>query len=412
MINKSASLKVSLRFLQLIIFSSLLLSILISELLYYSGITAVPLISGINKTLIYLLMLITALFCASKKKSYPRVLKIFLLFSIWTVISTLLGIDQDISKMRQIIQISCFAATLYIFYIVSLKEPNRVTTLLKCMYLIILIIYFKYNIFESRINQNSIYYLVMFLPITSLFCRKSTRIILFILQFIAILLSIKRTAFLGFLIYCIFLFLGQSNSSKKVWKYCALVILSIILYFIYPTLVQKIMVLSDLSLNSIQVDGGSNRIYVYSQFWKVQSSSNLIHWLFGDGYNSVLLSRICTDGINGSWVSAHSDYLEILYDYGLIGSLLYILFYIELFRSSKLTTYQLTSSNAFKASIFLSLMISLFSHLILYLNYYCILFAYWGLCLAQLKSQETIKNENILRINNEERLNFSNCPDI
>ena len=76
-------------------------------------------------------------------------------------------------------------------------------------------------------------------------------------------------------------------------------------------------------IEQTQEGDSSNRDRIYLNMWnKWYESDNTINYLFGYGYQ----------GTSSLGVSAHSDWLEILVDYGLLGILLYLMIFIALTR--------------------------------------------------------------------------------
>jgi O-antigen ligase len=98
----------------------------------------------------------------------------------------------------------------------------------------------------------------------------------------------------------------------------------------------------------------------------------------GLGYNAVALS-------SSAFSSAHNDFLEIIYDYGFIGLILYILFIIKIVKYN-IILYKDSSiyAEGFSVSIILFLVISMFSHLILYQTYFFYLLIYWGIHIGKI----------------------------
>ena len=111
---------------------------------------------------------------------------------------------------------------------------------------------------------------------------------------------------------------------------------------------------------NIKNDGGSNRDQVWATTWQMIQQSDFENLLFGNGYNSVL-----TNSPLG--LSAHNDFLECIYDFGLFGSLFYFLLHISLmrqiFRNIRLRNPE-AAIMAFTYSFFLIL--SLMSHVLIY----------------------------------------------
>ncbi|MDY4512120.1 MAG: O-antigen ligase family protein [Paludibacteraceae bacterium] len=111
---------------------------------------------------------------------------------------------------------------------------------------------------------------------------------------------------------------------------------------------------------NIKDDGGSGRDQVWATTWRMIQQSEFEHLLFGHGHNSVLTNSPLR-------LSAHNDFLECIYDFGLFGSLFYFMLHISLirqiFRNIRLRNPE-AAIMAFTYSFFLIL--SLMSHVLIY----------------------------------------------
>ena len=108
------------------------------------------------------------------------------------------------------------------------------------------------------------------------------------------------------------------------WK--NIIMIAIAVLFVILIYVDKSMgnIISDRILN-IQDDGGSGRDQVWRTTWSMISESNLEELLFGHGFNAVLkLSPLA--------LSAHNDFLEMLFNYGIIGFVPYLLLHFQLIK--------------------------------------------------------------------------------
>lgn len=376
-----------------IIFVSMgLLAVLLSEMMVYLNIVNSGFISGPQKTLVFAWILFWSLIELMQNfgilnKAYTA----FFMFTLVTLCSTAVGVTQDISIPRQMIHITVFFSAFTAFYI-GTKEIGKETPirLVKFLYLIMALVY----IYGKLVNRNddssanTIYYVLMFLPINTFIETKAIKNASYIFQILAVLQSNKRTALIAILAYFILIELqinrniGSQRLALKIIAYCV-GLTAIWMLFPYVTSLLNVTVFDELSLGAVQHDGGSNRLYIYNQLWNAQKNRGLFHWIIGDGYNSVLMSKICTDGLNGANVSAHDDFLEVLYDYGLVGIALYGLFFCQLFKTGIKYSKGVSCRISFFCSIVMVLIISITSHLIIYLNYYTIVFVFWGICLAE-----------------------------
>ena len=372
------------------------LLLLFSEMQFYVGLSGTSIVTGIRKTILFAIILLCALFMLNRRHSrMKRVVWVFGVFTLVTIVSTTIGITPDIAVWRQIIHLTYFYSILIIFYIGTEQLGiDEVSMYVKVLFAILLVIYL-YAIVKNGIStQNSIYYMLVFLPMLVFLKRSSIKKGLVVLLAILALISNKRTAFLGVLAYFLtYEFMSQKyiSRNKKIVKGVGYVLLIVFIYFIWPVITQRlnITVLKELSLANIEADGGSNRIYIYSILWKNQLAGSVKHWLIGDGYNAVLLSHICRDGIGGEWVSAHNDFLEVIYDYGIVGFVLYISFFVMLIKAAinmQKTHYEYVG--AFMGTVSMVIVMSMTSHLIIYLNYYVVIFMFWAMCISDYRIKQ------------------------
>lgn len=364
--------------------------ILISELSRYTGVSNSAIISGIQKTIIYAAILAGFfLACTKGHSSMEGTGRLLLVFSLLTVVSTFFGVTPDISFLRQAIHLMLFVSVFWTVYIaIEQFGLEGCTGILIFSFVLVASVYFIAIVTKKTLNGNVVYYLLMFLPLISMIKSNFLRKILYILQIITVLVSNKRTALIAFVVYWFsyeWMINKKITGKKKVCKGIGYILIVIILYMAFPLITQKlnITVFNELELSHIAEDGGSNRLYIYGQLWMAQKNSSLLHWVIGSGYNSVLLSKICTDGVLGEAVSAHNDFLEVLYDYGIVGLIVYISFFVCIIRKAiEMKRKQYRYAIPFSGSILLVIFISMTSHLVIYLNYYAVMFAFWALCLA------------------------------
>ena len=375
-----------------VLISSLIMTfILVSEQLFYFGLLKKGIINGVLKTAIYAVLILCAFYLILKTKyKWCFTIKIFFVFSILTVMSTVFGVTQDVNVIRQSIHILYFLAIFVIFYLAQFKLKNDYTVKWLCKISVIVILVSTLVIVKNvGINiGNTVYYSLLFLPVISMLEKKSTRAVFYFLEFFTVLLSNKRTALIAFIVYILTyeLMVNKNISNRKlVFKIISYIILVCVIYFGFPIVVKYlgITVFDELSISNIQADGGSNRVFIYQQLVSNLPGQGIKNWLIGRGYNAVLFSRVCTDGMVGNYVSAHNDFLEILFDYGVMGITTYILFIFSMIKKLiEMSKNKYKYFAPFASSIVMVLVISMTSHLIIYLNYYAIMFAFWGICLA------------------------------
>nr|WP_310508631.1 O-antigen ligase family protein [Bacteroides faecis] len=160
------------------------------------------------------------------------------------------------------------------------------------------------------------------------------------------MISAKRTAFLCVGLVFLFLFLSNmlSITIKSLFRFMGITIVLFGVGYYSYTNYPDFATQADLIIGRFEdpEDNESNRerIDMYQRAYTAFLSSTLLEQLFGHGYKAIerdLYGR-----------PTHNDLLEILYDYGLISLIVYLLFLINLlahginmFRANKQNIYLL-----------------------------------------------------------------------
>lgn len=120
-------------------------------------------------------------------------------------------------------------------------------------------------------------------------------------------------------------------------------------------------------------DVTSGRAAIYLTTWQMIQESSLDHLMLGHGHNAVLADSPLEK-------SAHNEWLEILYDYGILMMVLYIGLWVYLVRQ---WLYHLRNKTIFFLPYTLSLGIlfsmSIVSQLVLYVSYFLYLVMFWAI---------------------------------
>lgn len=229
----------------------------------------------------------------------------------------------------------------------------------------------------------SAYYLLCLLPFV--FLLKSTIVKIVFVAFIgtAVLMSSKRTGFIAFalavLAYLFFDIMLKKETKFKLLRYVAVV--CVLAFFLSYIVNQFDFTVLD-RLQTLSEDGGSGRTSVYDSAWRLIKQTNLIPFFFGKGYNRVYRDM----GLN---LSAHTDFLEVLYDYGLIGFALYInMYYILIKYAKRLCKTAKEYAPAFISAIVIMFVLSAFSHLIIFNTYFIYLCFFFGIVMGEYDRKE------------------------
>jgi hypothetical protein len=162
------------------------------------------------------------------------------------------------------------------------------------------------------LSENMIYFPLLTLPWLMLIEKKWIRNFLLFVLFIAVLYSFKRTAILAIVLgFVPYLFLSLKSSKKIVVNIIFLLMTLGVFGFSFYKIDQMENNAIVGRFSSMGEDGGSGRLIIYGIVYELQSQSSSYEWLFGHGHYAVKR--------DSSWdMSSHNDFLEVLYDYGII----------------------------------------------------------------------------------------------
>lgn len=178
----------------------------------------------------------------------------------------------------------------------------------------------------SGMADNKGYALVGCFPMLLLFYKERKFPFLILLVSIGVLIAAKRGAIFCLISSIIVMILfvkknGQIRIGTKMLYSITIIVGFVLLVSYYNEYLSETIV----RINKIVEDGGSGRNSIYAKYWNGFLDYNVIQSLFGSGlYGGI-------KNLNVS-VLAHSDWLEILYDYGICGILLYINVFLRLGR--------------------------------------------------------------------------------
>lgn len=140
----------------------------------------------------------------------------------------------------------------------------------------------------------------------------------------------------------------------------------------------------------IQDDNGSGRTDVWAETWRLISNQDAFSFFIGNGFNSVVHNSRLS-------LSAHNDYLEAWFDFGLIGFFLYVISMILLFNDIfKCLKAKKEYASAMSVVGALIMVLSMISHIAIYywFNVVVLCIAYFEGCYNRDKRQLVEREEN------------------
>lgn len=225
---------------------------------------------------------------------------------------------------------------------------------------------------------NSSYFLLYLLPFALICRRKKFRLFFVGLISFAIILSLKRGGILalsfGLLVYYWY---DLRLSGKKTLSLLKYVIIVAVVFMIVLGVDSIMGGIISSRFNDISE---SSRSELYPMVIAMILDSSLFELFFGHGWNMVLCN-------NPMEFSAHNDWLEMLYDIGIVGFIFFVSMVVGFFKTTKKLikdgSYLAPAAAAYVAIFCVNSMVS---HIVLTLTYFCMLSLFWGYVNAQINS--------------------------
>lgn len=280
----------------------------------------------------------------------------------------------------------------FVFYWISVKSDaqKRIQELIMffipLLFIISTLIYFslrsaaltQLSFLTSDSVDNSIFYIVLLIPLLFLLPMRK-KYILMMVAIISTLFSFKRSAILSLFVMIVVCVYIDYFYHKKI-SFTKSILLSVILFSIIigggVYLDQLVGGVFFERFDTVVEDQGSGRLEIFNYVIEKIEHRPFEDKLMGTGFNSV---------IQNYSFSAHNDFLEMLYDYGIIGFLLYVLFVIQIIKT--VFRSHVLGNNYFQANIasfVIFLIMSMVSHLWLYPTFFAYLIVLWAITNGQI----------------------------
>ena len=346
-----------------------------------------------NSIQIFLLTLSTLIYAFTNRKyivnkdikSFKRFIIIICIFSIISSIVYPIG--------ARIIYLLMFLPLLILFftYISTSTIPERILNI--SFFILFIYLVYAYSQDYARIltfgliedvATNASYFILYLLPLILAMNKNWLSIIAIIITAVVVISSSKRGGTialgLGFISFFITKFVLIKERKLNFSLLLGLCIISILIIYGGSYLQESVIFER---LENIQDDEGSGRIEIYQNVTPLIYNSAPIPLIFGHGWNAV--SR-------DMGVSAHNDFLEVLYDFGIISFILYLMCYYKLYKYL-VSLIKRKSELAPALSCLLCFLIvgSSVSHIVIYPGYFSI----FMLILGYIYGKERINNKSI-----------------
>jgi O-antigen ligase len=222
-------------------------------------------------------------------------------------------------------------------------------------------------------SLNTGYYVLLIYPLAMLNTSRIKKIVSTVLLLIVVFLSMKRGGYVAVgLAFTFYLFFTTKLGLIKKILIAGILIGS--MFFLIPKIDE--MTYGTLTTRYEFTQNGRDeegRFAMYPIVWKAVWDSDALHQIVGHGLNAVEVDKV----IDGD--ATHNDYLEFLYDFGIVGLLLLLFYQYQLFlitwRSYKYKIHYLSSIFALSSVIVLSMVsiVYAFYYFLVIIPFWCVI---------------------------------------
>lgn len=318
---------------------------------------------------------------------------LFLTFLIIPTTVLFYGLKTDFTwTVLQVGDALAWIGVFSIAYRVGLQYPGMIkkaAPVLACSIIIYAALFTQVKLFSAGRGIpliSTAYYTLFFLPFALLSDKKVIKWGGTVLVLYTLLLCMKRTGFIAFVAGIVVYILVEYRSAPKGSKKRVFVLLGGLLaltamYFFIMENTRGTFSVIDRLLSTGQTSN-EGREDVWPVVISMIRHSDIIALIFGHGFDTVIENSPLA-------LSAHCDFLEVIYDYGVSGLLLYLTIYKRLWNGF-IKMYRQGSELAAPMSFTFvtAFVVSLFSHLIIFPTYFLGFCLFWGLAIGSVDSEE------------------------
>ena len=342
-----------------------------------------PLSTYASLALIFVSLLMIGVQAANLIRS--KLNKRVFLFLFLSVLSTLLFCNPTMGMMKQLMYVTLWEAVFFIFFFLSYNNEETVNEMKWVSILLLIPVTFLFLRSNSlrvlmdyaitRQGNNTVYYVVLLFPWLLMSSKRWLRLVSLLFIVAVSVLSLKRSAmFIAAGCVLVVFYFEFHKDSKHRFRSLLLCLAALIAgYYLIDYINTSNHGAAIERIAHTEEDRGSGRPDRFKEvIAMINSETDPGKVVFGHGYRTVELQL-------GEAHTAHNDFLEVTYDYGFLGLIVYLLIHISLIaRLVSLGRAKSPLVESYTVSYCIFLIISMVSHLVIYPTYFVFLTAYWG----------------------------------
>ena len=286
-----------------------------------------------------------------------------------------------------------FAPMTFLFFFTVRQHSDRIPQIATLGFIVLFVIAFFINISFLNYIQidygeeigitNLVYWCLCAVPFIFLIKRRWIFFTFLVATTVIILMTGKRSANICLLLMLVSILLNIRRQGGKIKNLIFIFVGGIALFFIvnhyFSFAVEGVMD----RMRSIEDSQGSGRIPLYHDVFRVIETNSFFDWLVGRGYGSITITE---------HTNAHNDALQMLFEYGLVGLVFYLLMLWNAIRSTRIL-YKHNSPffMGYLVSLIIFVVLGMVSNLVVFNSYFAFICAYWGLAEDEISQHKYLK---------------------
>ena len=339
---------------------------------------------GASKTICAIIMMVfslIALLLSEKPTINDRLSKRYITLMVYVyVISVIYSIIFPFDSLN-IYLLIILPAVLYSFSNRALHYDTNNNLIIGVMSIIFVLLGYNYfnvyynNIYyEESYAYNASYQILYLLPFVLCTKKSYLRVMGLVFAYIVIILSLKRGGFVAIIaataIYLYIKWIIRKRKSLTIWPILLIFITTIGVYYLFDVIYDAFA--GSKLFVRFEDETGSGRVDIYKYFINIIGKSSHTYILFGHGWRGSVRA-------SGMGIACHNDFLEVLFDFGLIGLVLYAMFIVSLIKlCTRLAKVNHEYAPAMGASLAMFLVNSMVSSIITIPAYLIEFSLFWG----------------------------------
>lgn len=232
-------------------------------------------------------------------------------------------------------------------------------------------------------RTNLVFWCLCSLPFILLIEKNWAQVVTLLLTVFIVILTAKRSAIIAIGLILLLYVSSKMRGRNKTRNIIFIIIAGVGLYFVVTHYIMDTFLGVMERMSEMQEDKGSGRLIGYNDAFSVMENNTLIEWFIGRGFGTITLS---------GHTNAHNDALQLLFEYGFIGLVYYILLIFYSWKRVRLL-HKLKSPYyfAYITSFIIFIVLGMVSNLVVFFLYFAFICAFWGVVEARIQNNPYVR---------------------